>query len=113
MHEMGIARNILDIAVAAAQREGTGKISKISLIAGELRGIEPAQLTFCFGFTARDTIAEGACLDIEIVPARGFCDECQVGFTVKLRHYACPACGSAKIHLKGGDELLVKDIEIE
>ncbi len=57
MHEMGIAQNILEIAVEAANKEGATKITRIDLVAGELRGIVPMQLTFCFGIVAKDTIA--------------------------------------------------------
>jgi len=113
MHEMGIAQNILDIAVAAARKEGASKITRINLVAGELRGIEPMQLTFCFAVVARDTIAGNAYLDIETVPVSGYCNECQTNFSIEDYAYVCPQCGSVKIEVTGGTELRLKDIEIE
>ena len=53
MHEMGIAQNILEIALEAAKREGANKITRIDLVAGELRGLVPMQMTFCFGIVAQ------------------------------------------------------------
>lgn len=113
MHEMGIAQNILDIAVVAAQKEGASRITRIDLIAGELRGIEPMQLTFCFDIVAKDTLAGGAYLNIETVPVRGHCNDCQADFQIEDYVYVCPKCGSAKIEVTGGTELRLKDIEID
>jgi len=59
---MAIARNIIDIVVAAAEKEGAKRITKVNVVSGELRGIVPAQLTFCFGLMAEHTLASGAYL---------------------------------------------------
>jgi hydrogenase nickel incorporation protein HypA/HybF len=113
MHEMGIAQNILDIALEAANKEGASRISRIDLVAGELRGLVPMQLTFCFGIVAQNTIASGAYLNIEETPVTGHCEECSADFKVEDYVYLCPKCGGAKIKVTGGSELRVKDIEIE
>ena len=113
MHEMGIAQNILDIALNAAKQEGAIKISRINLVAGELRGLVPMQLSFCFSIVAKDTIASGAYLNVEEVPVSGHCNDCSADFSIKEYEYVCPKCGSAKIQLTGGTELSIKDIEIE
>ena len=113
MHEMGIAQNILDIAVTTAQNEGATKITSINLVVGELRGIEPMQLTFCFDIVARDTMASGACLNIETVPVSGYCPACKIDFKIEDYTYVCPQCGNIKIEIRGGTELRLKDIEIE
>ena len=113
MHEMGIAQNILEIALNAANQEGAKKISRINLVAGELRGLVPMQLTFCFSIVAKDSIASGAYLNVEEVPVTGHCNECNADFTVEEYNYLCPKCGSTKIQVTGGTELRIKDIEIE
>ncbi|MCX5997245.1 MAG: hydrogenase maturation nickel metallochaperone HypA [Chloroflexi bacterium] len=113
MHEMGIAQNILDIALSAANQEGAIKISRINLVAGELRGLVPMQLTFCFSIVAKDTIASGAYLHVEEVPVSGHCNDCSADFTIEEYNYLCPKCGSTRIQVTGGTELRIKDIEIE
>jgi hydrogenase nickel incorporation protein HypA/HybF len=113
LHEMGIAQNILEIAVEAARKEGATKITRIDIMAGELRGLIPMQLTFCFGIAAKDTIASGAYLNVEEMPVTACCEDCSFDFAVKEYEYLCPKCGSAKIQLTGGTELRVKDIEVE
>jgi hydrogenase nickel incorporation protein HypA/HybF len=113
MHEMGIAQNILDIALDAANKEGAKKISRIDIIAGELRGLVPMQLTFCFGIVAQNTIASGAYLNIEEVPVTAHCKDCGSDFPVAEYEYLCPKCKSVNVEVTGGAELRVKDIEIE
>jgi len=113
VHEMGIAQNILDIALSAADKEGASKITRINLVAGELRGIVPLQLTFCFGLVAKDTMAGGAYLNIEEVPVSGHCNDCGSDFSIKEYEYVCPTCSSTKIKVTGGTELSIRDIEIE
>lgn len=113
MHEMGIAQNILDIALITAQKEGATRITRINLLAGELRAIEPLQLTFCFNIVAKDTMADGAFLNIEQIPVKGHCKDCDADFPIEDYIYVCPKCSSAKIEITGGTELRLQDIEIE
>lgn len=113
VHEMAIAQNILDIAVAAAQRGGAKRIGKINVVAGELRGIVPTQLTFCFGIAAQDTIASDAYLSFETVPVTAKCTSCDEAFTVEDFFYTCPRCESTDVEVTGGTELRVRDIEVD
>lgn len=110
---MAIARNIVDIAVAAAKKEGAQRITRVNVVAGELRGIIPMQLTFCFGVIAENTIASGAHLGLEIVPVRGRCRQCGEVFVVKDYRYVCPECQSKEIQTVSGTELLLKDLEVK
>ena len=110
---MGIARSILDIAIAASERGGAQRITRINVVAGELRGIVPLQLTFCFSIIAENTIASRACLNLEITPVRGRCRECEETFIVEDYRYICPKCNSEDVQTIGGTELRVRDIEVE
>ena len=110
---MTIAQSILDIAIAAAEKEGAQRITRVNVVAGELRGIEPLQLTFCFGLMVENTIASAANLGLEITPAKGRCKACEEIFTVKDYQYVCPKCRSGDIQTVGGTELRVIDIEVE
>lgn len=113
MHEMAIAQSILDIAVAAAEKGGAQRITKVNVVAGELRGIVPMQLTFCFALMAENTIAGNAYLNLEIRPARGRCRKCEETFIMEDHRYVCPKCQSKDIQTVGGTELQLTDIEVE
>ena len=110
---MAIARSILDIAIAAAEKEGAQRITGVNVVAGELRGIVPLQLTFCFGLMSENTIASGARLSLEITPVRGRCRKCEETFIVEDYRYICPKCQSGDIQTVGGTEFRLRDIEVE
>ncbi|MBI5119215.1 hydrogenase maturation nickel metallochaperone HypA [Candidatus Poribacteria bacterium] len=113
MHEMSIAQSILRIVLAEAQRNGARKIKTVRIRAGELRGIVPSQLSFFFQFITKDTFAEGATLDFEIVPIKGKCKPCDNVFPVLNFEFICPNCASKDVDVVEGMELAVKEIEIE
>ncbi|MBT9143623.1 MAG: Hydrogenase/urease nickel incorporation protein HypA [Dehalococcoidia bacterium] len=113
MHEMSIARSLLDIAIAAARKGGAQRITRVNVVAGELRGIVPLQFTFYFGLLAEDTIAGGAYLNLEITPIRGRCRKCEEIFIVEDYRYICPKCRGEDIQTVGGTELRLSDIEVQ
>ena len=78
MHELGIATEILDIALTEAERHAAKKVTSIRLRVGVLRSIEPENLSFLFEHLARGTPAEGALLEIEEEPVRVECEACGV-----------------------------------
>jgi len=113
VHEMAIARSIVDIAVAAATKGNASRIVRVNVLAGQLRGIIPAQLIFCFGLMAENTIASGAHLNLEITPLIGRCRKCEEDFPVEDYSYFCPRCQGQDIDIVSGTELRVRDIEAE
>ncbi|MCK4331015.1 MAG: hydrogenase maturation nickel metallochaperone HypA [Dehalococcoidia bacterium] len=113
MHEMAIAHSLIKIAIAAAEKEGARRITKVNVVAGELRGIVPMQFTFCFGLMAENTIASGARLDLEITPVTARCRNCEETFIVEDYRYVCPKCQGEDVQTVGGTELRLRDIEVE
>ena len=112
MHELGIANDILDIALAEAKKHGNRRITRVDLEVGVLRGIVPENLVFLFGHVAKGTIAEGARLAIEEQPALVECSTCGPtkarGFTI-----ACPGCGDPAARIEGGDALRILSIDVD
>ncbi|MFC1856925.1 hydrogenase maturation nickel metallochaperone HypA [Thermodesulfobacteriota bacterium] len=112
MHELGIAQSIIEIAIRVAKENGSSRISVVRIQAGEFRGIIQEQLEFSFAFAAEGTMAEGAKLEVEVIPIEARCESCGEEFRVKNFHFQCLACESEKVRVLGGDELTVKDLEL-
>ena len=112
MHEMSLAEGVLQLIEDAAHREGFRRVTTVWLEIGQLAGVEVEAMKFCFDAVTRDTIAEGAQLEIIVTPGIGWCLPC--GETVELAEVygACPHCGGYQVHVTGGKEMRVKELEV-
>jgi hydrogenase nickel incorporation protein HypA/HybF len=113
LHELSIAESLLDIIVEEARTHKLERIKKIKLLVGEFAAVVPESLTFCFELVSRDTIAEGAVLEIESVAIVARCDKCDLTFTVQDKVFLCPRCDDPVFELVSGRELSVSSIEGE
>ena len=112
MHELGVASEVLEIALSEADRRAAKKVTSIRLRVGVLRAIEPENLSFLFEHLARGTLADGADLSIQEDPVRIECDSCGVS-EVRSLVWECPRCRGARISLTGGDSLEVLSLDID
>ena len=111
MHEMSIAQGILDIALDAAR--GHGAIKRIKLKVGEMAGVVPESLHFCFSAVAAGTAAEEAKLDIEMMPLKAVCGSCRHEFAVEEYRFVCPQCRAVSVDIVSGREMAVEHLEVE
>ena len=65
MHELSIAEELLQIITNKASQVGIRKIEQINLKIGEFSGILPDALIFAFELISKDTMMEGARIEIE------------------------------------------------
>jgi len=113
MHEMSIAESVLQIIEDKARTDGYARVRTVWLEIGKLAGVETESLRFCFDAVARDSIAEDARLEIIETAGQGWCMVCARNVTVAARYEPCPICGSAQIEVTGGEEMRVKELEVE
>jgi hydrogenase nickel incorporation protein HypA/HybF len=113
MHEMSIAESVLQIIEDKARAEGCVKVKTVWLEIGQLAGVEKESLRFCFDVVTRDSVAQDARLEIIETAGQGWCMECACNVAVTARYEPCPSCGSFQIQVTGGEEMRVKELEIE
>jgi hydrogenase nickel incorporation protein HypA/HybF len=112
MHELGIAENILQIVRQSVPENLAGDVRAIRLRVGQLSGIVPDSLSFCFGVIANETAMKQASLAIEQVPIVSKCRDCRHQFQMDDFAFSCPACQSVQLDLISGRELEVVEIEL-
>jgi len=112
MHELGIAQNIVDIVKQYLPEDLDGTVHSVKLRVGELSGVVPESLDFCFGAIISDTLLAGAKLDIETTAVRSYCNVCRQEFVIEEGDFLCPSCGGNDTELLSGTELQVMAIEI-
>jgi hydrogenase nickel incorporation protein HypA/HybF len=113
MHEMSLCESVLQIVEATARRHGATRVKAVRLEIGQLSHVEPDAMRFSFDVVTRQSIAQGATLEIEHVPGAAWCMQCSRPVAIVRRGDGCPACGSYQLQVTGGEELRVKDIEID
>jgi len=112
MHELGITQNLLDLALRHAEPAGAKKITALHLVIGELSSVVDDSVQFYWDFVSQGTIAQGATLHFERIPAAFECQDCGELFP-RNDGYVCPACGSGRVRVKLGEEFYLKSIEVE
>jgi hydrogenase nickel incorporation protein HypA/HybF len=110
MHELSVATAVLNTAVKHA---GTRGVSVVSLRVGKLRQVVPDSLSFYFDIVSRDTVCEGARLELTEIDARLVCSDCAQEWQPEIPAFRCPRCESAAVQILAGEELEVDYIEVE
>jgi hydrogenase nickel incorporation protein HypA/HybF len=112
MHEVSIMEDAVRMAVDAAKSAGAGRVLALRLRVGTLSGAVPEALRFAFDVVCRDTMAEGASLEMETVPAAGWCPVCRAEFACKDFINECPRCHNPNGELRRGRELEIASVEV-
>ncbi|PIU23537.1 MAG: hydrogenase maturation nickel metallochaperone HypA [Chloroflexi bacterium CG_4_10_14_0_8_um_filter_46_9] len=113
MHELSITQSIVDVISKKSQEGQVSRITQVNLVIGELSGFVPDCIKFYFDFLSKDTIAEGAVLNFQLIPARLRCRDCSTIFSPQGRDWTCPECHSLSLEIIGGRELYIESMEVE
>lgn len=113
MHEMSLAEGVLQLVEETARREGAKRVKLVVLEIGRMSSVQPEALSFCFDVVTRNSVLEGAALEIVDVPGAGWCMQCAATVPMTELYGSCPNCGSYQVQPTGGTEMRVREIEIE
>jgi len=113
MHELSIANSILEAAQAEAARRPGARLRKVGVRIGELAGVDPDALSFCFDALVSGTELAPLALEIETRPRRQLCPACGRRFRVVDFNVVCPDCGAAETRCVSGDELEMVYLELD
>ncbi len=108
MHELAITQSIVDTVL---QRTGDRKVTTVRLRVGQLAGVVPDALRFCFDLVIAGSPLEGAELVMEQPAGEAHCRRCGDDFHLPDLILLCP-CGSADVDILAGRELQVCSVEV-
>lgn len=113
MHEMSIAAAVVEQVARAAEEHGASAVKTVALDVGELAGVVPKALDFCFALACEGTALAGSVLRTRTVPARARCAACDVEWSPGIPpDLGCPRCaGGARVALLTGRELHIRGVE--
>ena len=110
MHEMSITQGIIDIC---EQHSGGRRVLSLDVEIGELSDVVPEAIEFCFEACSQGTLLEDARLNIVRIPGRGHCQDCGADTPLTTLFGACTRCGGYRVTMEAGDEMRVREIEVD
>ncbi|NPV05267.1 MAG: hydrogenase maturation nickel metallochaperone HypA [Syntrophaceae bacterium] len=114
MHELSLVESILQIVDEYAAREGFSRVTALRLSCGRLSCVVPQALRFAFDIQSKGTRAEGAALDLQVLPAAVHCLACAKDVEVDRFEAQCPECNGVDVFLvRGTEELKLIELDVE
>jgi hydrogenase nickel incorporation protein HypA/HybF len=109
MHELAITESIVDHVVSCV---GASRVRRVVIEIGRLSAVVPDAVAFAFDVCTQGTTLEGATLEIRNVQGEGVCRRCGMALDMGDLFALC-ACGSSDIQVTRGEELRVREVEVE
>jgi len=110
MHEMSITQGIIDIC----EKHASGRrVLSLDVEIGQLSSVVPEAVEFCFEACSSGTLLEGARMNIIRVPGMGRCQDCGADTALTSLYDSCRSCGGFRVSVLSGEEMRVREIEVE
>lgn len=113
MHELSMVANLFEIMEEKAAEKKATRITGVKLQVGLLSGVVPELLKTAFDMYKKDTIAAAAELEINEVPLKIACQDCQTEMIKEDFVFICSKCGSTNLKTLTGTELYLEKMEME
>jgi len=113
MHEIALCESILQTLEQQAPVQSYSKVTTVWLEIGALAGVEIDALRFGFDIVTKGSLADSATLEIIETPGEAWCLQCERTVTVQALYDQCSHCGSHQLQVTGGDQMRIKELEVE
>ena len=113
MHELPVVQSLLELTLDHAARRNARRVLALNLVIGQLSSIVDDSVQFYWDILTQDTIAAGARLNFQRIPARFHCRDCGTEFALDESSLICPQCSGFHVDLIQGDEFRLESIDIE
>lgn len=114
MHELGVVFHIADSVKKIAVENEAEHIRKVVLEIGEVSTVIPEYLIDVWNWNCkRDDMLTDCELAVEMIHAVTFCQDCEQNYGTVEHGKICPYCGSERTYLITGNEVNIKEIEVD
>ena len=114
MHEFSITEDILKTVTETAKVNNAKKVTKITLVIGEMSSIIDDSVSLYWELLAENTVAEKAVLEFKRIEANFTCNTCNHVFPLKGSDFKCPNCKSESLKLDdNAKNFYIESVEIE
>lgn len=113
MHERSLVRALLRQVESLAADHPENRVVQVRIRVGEFSGVEPELLAMAYDDLIGETPFHSAELTLERVPLEAMCESCGQSFRIERFQFQCNTCGSLRLSLQGGEELLLESVVME
>jgi hydrogenase nickel incorporation protein HypA/HybF len=114
VHELSICQGLCTQLNQLAREHGADKIRKVEIEVGTLSNVVPELLDQAFAvMRERVPLIADAKLVIREVPLLAHCSGCDSDQELDQFVFQCPACGSTQLDVRQGEDLLLRQVELE
>lgn len=113
MHERSLVRALLRQVEGLSAEYPTSRVVQVRVRVGEFSGVEPDLLAMAYDDLVGETPFSGAELAMDRVPLEATCDDCGCSFRIERYKFQCSTCGSRRLSVQGGEELLLESVVME
>jgi hydrogenase nickel incorporation protein HypA/HybF len=113
MHELSVTQELLRLALRQAAAAGASRVTALSVAIGELSTFSEDAIDFCWEHTSAGTLCDGATIHFHRTDAELTCRDCGQVHAWQGEPRPCPHCGSLRLEISAGDDLLLESIEAE
>jgi hydrogenase nickel incorporation protein HypA/HybF len=114
MHELSICRGLCTQLQELAGEHGAEKIRRVEIEVGAMSNVVPELLDQAFRVMREsEPLIADAELVIQKVPLKVHCAECDGDHTLERFVFECPTCGSTRLMVTQGEEMLLRQVELE
>ena len=114
MHELGIVFNITKQIDEIAKENKVNKVISLTVEVGEVSTVVPEYFKDCFEWAKKKTEYLKDCkLNLVVLSALSYCEDCKQTYNTVKYGKTCPHCKSEHTYLVSGNEVKMKQIEVE
>ena len=113
MHERSLVESLLRQVDRIVSQQRAHRATSIRATIGEFAGVESELFRTAFHDLVHDTAHRGASLELQHVPLRASCQDCEHSFLVPRFRFQCPQCGSLTTTIVEGEGLVLDSVIVE
>ncbi len=114
MHELSIVQALFEQVEKLAAQHQARRVVRLAVEVGEFSNVVPELFERAFdAFCQVEPLLAGARMEVRVLPLRLHCEECRGEFRPQNYSFLCPHCSSSNCRVIQGEELLLRDLELE
>ncbi|MBU0946150.1 MAG: hydrogenase maturation nickel metallochaperone HypA [Proteobacteria bacterium] len=114
MHEMSLVQGLLNQLHDLAREHNKTKVISVCMDIGPLSGVVMDSFQFGFDILSQENpLTRGARLEIVSSPVIYRCSGCDAKIEEESKPQACPACSETLLYPEGGDDIILRQVQME